>query len=400
MAEMEDMFGFDRECYKKYGKIRGIYDGRQPILATTDPDLIKTIFIKEFCTLFTNRQDVGLNGPMTESLLTVEDDQWKRIRSVLSPNFTSGRLKEMCPIIKHYTENLVKYAEKKAKLNESADMKDIFGTYSLDVVTSIALSVDVDSINNPDDLIMSNIKKLISFNIFNPVLLLAVIFPVTIPILAKLGFSFYPRDANVFLMNVLASSKAKREKGLHTERRTEDQQSAVLPFERAAPLNKIVADLVVVSVPLSYLPTHPNNKKVSPSLGSAFTDRVDFLQLMVDSQMTEASSQSQDDVSKSTDKAYWPEPEEFRHKRFSKKNRESRDPNIFLPFGMGPRNCIRMRFAQLVMKVALASLFQHLTLVPCEETQIRLELDVKGPMHPKKPVILNFVPRVNAASKE
>ncbi|XP_048465780.1 cytochrome P450 3A19 isoform X2 [Rhincodon typus] len=100
------------------------------------------------------------------------------------------------------------------------------------------------------------------------------------------------------------------------------------------------------------------------------------------------------------DAEYWPEPEEFRPERFSKENRESWVPNTFLPFGMGPRNCIGMRFAQLTMKLALASFLQHLSIVPCKETPIPLEMDVKGPMHPKKPVILKFVPRVNADSKE
>ncbi|GCB81976.1 hypothetical protein scyTo_0021500, partial [Scyliorhinus torazame] len=84
----------------------GIYDGRLPILSIMDIDLIKTIFIKEFYTLFTNKRErnlltvkvqypnFGLNGLFEESLMVVEDDHWKRIRSVLSPSFTSGRLKE------------------------------------------------------------------------------------------------------------------------------------------------------------------------------------------------------------------------------------------------------------------------------------------------------------------
>ncbi|XP_059509906.1 cytochrome P450 3A30-like isoform X2 [Stegostoma tigrinum] len=238
------LFGFDTECYKKYGKIWGIYDGRLPILSILDLDLIKTIFVKECYTFFTNRRDFGLNGPFTESILVVEDDHWKRIRSVLSPTFTSGRLKEMCPIIRHYAESLVKNAKRKAKLNESVDMKDFFGTYSMDVITSTAFSVDVDSINNPNDQFVKNIKEIIKFSLIDFSFILSVIFPSVIPILDRMGVSTFPRDASDFFMKVLMDLKAKRQKGVHT-------------------------------------------------------DRVDFLQLMVDSQVTE----KQNADSKSTDKA-------------------------------------------------------------------------------------------------
>lgn len=98
-----------------------IFDGRQPVLCITDPAMIKTILIKECYSLFTNRrvskltntsshlflglssssvrvplyQNFRLNGQLYDAVSIAEDDQWRRIRSVLSPSFTSGRLKEV-----------------------------------------------------------------------------------------------------------------------------------------------------------------------------------------------------------------------------------------------------------------------------------------------------------------
>ncbi|XP_078096282.1 cytochrome P450 3A24-like [Mustelus asterias] len=448
---------FDVECYKKYGKMWGIYDGRLPILSIMDIDLIKTIFVKEFYTLFTNRRNFGLNGLFQESILIVEDDHWKRIRSVLSPAFTSGRLKEICPIIKRYAENLVKNTEKRAKLNESVDMKDIFGAYSMDVIISTAFSVDVDSINNPNDLFVTNAKELVKFNILDPTLLLSFIFPAIIPVLEKLGFCFFSRHVNDFFMSVLTDLKAKRQKGVQTDRvdflqlmvdsqmtetssQNQDDVSkstdkALTDMEiLAQALTFIIAGYETSSSTLSFaaynLAMHPDvQKKLQQEIDEAFPNKapptydgvmqLEYLEMVISETLRLFPPASRIDrvckkdvqlngvnIPKGTvvmvpayvlhrDPAYWPEPEEFRPERFSKENKQSRDPCLFLPFGMGPRNCIGMRFAQLVMKMALASFFQHLTFVPCEETPIPLELDMSDFMRPKKPIILKFVPRVN-----
>ncbi|KAK7929373.1 hypothetical protein WMY93_005768 [Mugilogobius chulae] len=102
LAYRKGFLNFDMDCFKKYGKMWGIFDGRQPVLCTTDPAMIKTVLIKECYSLFTNRRNFRLNGPLYDAVSIAEDDQWRRIRSVLSPSFTSGRLKEMFDIMKHH----------------------------------------------------------------------------------------------------------------------------------------------------------------------------------------------------------------------------------------------------------------------------------------------------------
>lgn len=47
-----------------------------------------------------------------------------------------------------------------------------FGAYSMDVVTSTAFSVDIDSLNNPKDPFVSNIKKMLKFDLFSPLFLI------------------------------------------------------------------------------------------------------------------------------------------------------------------------------------------------------------------------------------
>ncbi|XP_050173729.1 cytochrome P450 3A29-like [Myiozetetes cayanensis] len=100
------------------------------------------------------------------------------------------------------------------------------------------------------------------------------------------------------------------------------------------------------------------------------------------------------------DPQYWPEPEELRPERFSKGNKERLDPYTFLPFGAGPRNCIGMRFAHLVMKVAVVVLLQNFCFRTCKDTPIPLVLDLRGFIQPKKPIVLKMVPRAQADPKK
>ncbi|XP_069950511.1 cytochrome P450 9e2-like [Cherax quadricarinatus] len=56
------------------------------------------------------------------------------------------------------------------------------------------------------------------------------------------------------------------------------------------------------------------------------------------------------------DPRYWPEPEVFLPDRFLPENKTNITSFTHMPFGMGPRNCIGMRFALMKVKVALAKL--------------------------------------------
>ncbi|KAL5280177.1 hypothetical protein ACFFRR_004257 [Megaselia abdita] len=58
-------------------------------------------------------------------------------------------------------------------------------------------------------------------------------------------------------------------------------------------------------------------------------------------------------------KKYWgPKAEEYDPDNFSDENVAQRNPNAFLPFSKGVRNCIGMRYAQFALKVTLVKLIR------------------------------------------
>ncbi|XP_074960951.1 cytochrome P450 3A29-like [Phalacrocorax aristotelis] len=448
------ILNFDRMCFEKYGKIWGIFDGRQPALAILDPVLIKNILVKECYTIFTNRRNFGLNGLLESALNVAEDEKWKRIRTVLSPTFTSGKLKEMFPIINHYGEKLVKNIEKKAANNEFVTTKDIFGAYSMDVVASTSFSVDIDSMSNPSDPFVTNIKKFLKFSFLNPVFVFLVLFPFVIPVLEKMKVTLLPSKVVDFFKGVFIKMKREREKGSNTDRvdflqlmvdsqsSHDSSKSAKTDSYKSLSDEEILAQALVfvfagyetTSSTLSYisynLATHPDvQQRLQDEINANLPDKatptynaimqMEYLDMVVNESLRLFPPGGRiERVCKKTvelngvtipkgmvvmipayvlhrDPAYWPEPDEFRPERFSKESKDSIDPYTFLPFGAGPRNCIGMRFALLVMKVAMVALLQNFSFRTCKDTPIPLVLDTKGFMQPKQPIVLKMVPRAH-----
>ncbi|XP_028264691.1 cytochrome P450 3A40-like [Parambassis ranga] len=442
---------FDTKCYQEYGKIWGLYDGRQPLLAVMDTDMLKTILVKECYTVFTNRRDFVLNGPLRDAVSIVEDDQWKRIRSILSPSFTSGRLKEMYGIMLKHSSNLINCLRKKVEADEVIEVKEVFGPYSMDVVTSTAFSVDIDSINHPSDPFVANIKRMVKFNFLNPLVVFVVLFPFLLPILGKMDVTFFPADVLKFFYSFLKTIKSDRKKNEHKSRvdfmqLMVDYQTSENNTEKGQQKslndNEILAQAMIFIFAgyetsssalgfISYnLATHPDiQKTLQEEIDETFPEKsqptyeglmeMEYLDMVVNETMRlypianrlERMSKVSVEINgvaipKGTtilvpvytlhrDPTLWPEPEVFKPERFSKENKDNIDPYAFLPFGAGPRNCIGMRFAVLMMKLAIVEILQNFSFVTCEETDIPMELGNNGFTQSKNPIKLKLEPRTS-----
>uniref|UniRef100_A0A8C6LGW4 unspecific monooxygenase n=1 Tax=Nothobranchius furzeri TaxID=105023 RepID=A0A8C6LGW4_NOTFU len=424
-------FNFDENCYKKYGKIWGIYDGRQPVLCIADPAMIKSILIKECYSLFTNRRNFRLNGPLYDAVSIAEDDQWRRIRSVLSPSFTSGRLKEMFDIMKQHSANLTSSMKKMADKDEPLELKEFFGPYSMDVVTSTAFSVDIDSLNNPSDPFVTNIKKMLKFDLFNPLFLAIAFFPFLGPIFEKMELSFFPASVTDFFYSSLQKIKSNRDSS-----KKQVQKEILIKSLHELILSQsmifIFAGYETSSSSLTFLAhslaTNPEvMKKLQEEIDATFPNKapIEYQALMemeyLDCVINESLriypiAPRLERVAKASveingllipkdmvvlvptwpihrDPELWPEPEKFKPERFSKANKEKIDPYTYMPFGAGPRNCIGMRFALVMMKLAIVEILQRYSFSVCKETEIPIEMDIQGLLMPKRPIKLKLAPR-------
>ena len=143
---VSDPIDFELKHKERFGDFYGVYTGFKPILTISDVELIKKVMIKDFH-LFVNRRDFKiLDKIWQKNLFMTHDDDWKRIRSITTPAFTSGKLRRMFPLLKNATDKLEKYFEKICKNKQTTvDIKTVIAGFTIDVIASTAFGTDTDT---------------------------------------------------------------------------------------------------------------------------------------------------------------------------------------------------------------------------------------------------------------
>ncbi|XP_025087657.1 cytochrome P450 3A24-like isoform X1 [Pomacea canaliculata] len=421
---------------KQYDKIYGIFMPA-PALVINDLDLIKDIAIKQFQS-FPNRKVPTLFKfkPWNANLLSVRDDQWKHVRGILSPTFSSGKLKKMVPAIERVVSNLVSNVTEKAKTGNMIELKEFCGCYAMDVIAGAAFGLQVDSVKNPKDpFVYHAFNALFGRQWLMPVY---VSMPFLTTLLHKIGFSFSPKESTDFFYNVTegALKERRQEKKkfsdflqllVEAEKEQETQQEVDAEIDHRSQLHTssqwtrkglvrdeihsnailfLIAGYDTVSTSMAYtlfcLAANPAclrkaQQEVDEKLGKKPADystvnELVYLDMCInetlrmftpgfvtDRHCIEDTEVGGYKVPKGMqvlfpyyafhiDPKIWPNPSKYDPERHTPEARAARHPCSFLPFGIGPRNCIGMRLAQLELRMALAAVLQRVTPVLCEKS--------------------------------
>ncbi|CAG2107382.1 unnamed protein product [Medioppia subpectinata] len=135
------------------GHTFGLYETTKPVLYLTDPDLIRDVLVKDFH-VFNNRRDLRSGDKLTDNMIDVlRDDHWKRVRTAMSPTFSSGKLKKMLPMIVDCRATLIANLDKLCPTGSSGDhstapvvdMKRVLGAYAMEVIIRVAFGIKVDA---------------------------------------------------------------------------------------------------------------------------------------------------------------------------------------------------------------------------------------------------------------
>ena len=100
------------EYTKEYGKVFVIYQGRIPSIVVTDPEILRHVLVKDFATFRNRYPPFNPPPPLDSGLFFAKDEQWKRIRTTITPSFSGFKIKQMVSLIEEACDIMVKKLRK------------------------------------------------------------------------------------------------------------------------------------------------------------------------------------------------------------------------------------------------------------------------------------------------
>jgi cytochrome P450 len=153
-----------REIYEKYSSelVVGYYSTMgAPVLLIKDLEIAKRILIKDFDHFVDRRAMLGdheANKYWNNMVLNLKGDSWKAARTIVTPIFTSGRLKTMVPIMHSIAGQLNDHLSDLTQDDKPIDTKVLFGSFAFEVIMNTGFGVEVNAWKDPTNIVRKMVK--------------------------------------------------------------------------------------------------------------------------------------------------------------------------------------------------------------------------------------------------
>ncbi|XP_021702449.1 cytochrome P450 9e2 [Aedes aegypti] len=436
-------------------RFSGFFSFREPGYLIHDPELIKQIAIRDFdhFTDHANNVPLEVDPFLGRGLFFTGGQRWKHGRTALSPAFTGSKMRNMFQLLSSYTDGAMKRLVKDAAGGKlEREMKDLFQRLGNDVMTSISLGFDTDSVHDPDNeffqygkrlsrtsglqglrffvltLLPENILKVIGIriipsdiaNFYNEVVIKVIkerlekniVRPDFIHLMLQARKNELKADKTDEFLNDAGFSTVKEHLQSSAKNQIEWSDYDIAATSASFFFGGIESTTTLVCFALYEIAlNHDVQQKLRAevdatklSLGDAkltyeSMQQMKYMDMVITETLrkwppfgvtnrrcTKAYSLENANGTKVTvhkgqvifipiyeiqrDAQYYPNPERFDPERFSDQNRGNLNQDTYLPFGIGPRNCIGSR---LTLMQAKCYLFYMLT---CFEIQLSTKTDV------------------------
>ncbi|CAH1394648.1 unnamed protein product [Nezara viridula] len=402
--------------YKSHG-IVGFYAMFTPMLLVTDPEIVKTVMVKDF-NKFTDtgieiRKDVdplfAINPFVAKGI-----EKWKELRSIQAANLTAVRFKEIIPTIHRVAESMVDYVREK-KMEPITAQKLSF-MYTVDNACSCGFGIEPSAFTDTEN---NFIKYANSDKLFNPspltmychLFIPAMTSVLKLRILSEEAGDFFDSFVKKMIEYRTSSNITKNDLINHimkiNQKLKEENKPAYTNLELAGHCMTFYVDSTATSASqlTFFLFDLADNPEVQEKLRKEISsiskcpsdfdiekiNSINYLNMAINESIrihTQATwisrTCTQDSVIANTpipkgtkvfipigqfhkDPEYFPDPNKFDPERFSEENKDSIPKYTFLPFGEGPRICVGFKFALLQIKLAVIFLLLNFTILPSNQ---------------------------------
>nr|AZR39445.1 cytochrome P450 [Agasicles hygrophila] len=442
--------------YKDAGNERyyGFYQFSTPTLLIKDPELIKQIGVKDFEHFLDHSTFIPENAdPLWgKNLFALKGQRWRDMRPILSPSFTSSKMKVMFQLMHDCANNFTDFFLKKNENVIEVKLKDIFTRYTNDVIGTTAFGIKTNSLENPDNEFyrmgkeatdLTSLRKNLKFFGY-------LIFP---RLLEFLKVKLFESHVAAFFTNLIDNAiKVRREKGIirpdmihllmeaqklgansKEEHNVDNGFATVKESDLGKPNihHRALTNLDITAQALifffagfdsvsSVMGFMAYELAVNPDIQNRLREEIletaeeckeeltydvilkmKYLDMVLSETLRKWPNAIAVDrvctkpyiiepatpnekplyIKEGTliwfpiyaihhDPEYYSDPDKFDPERFSDENKGNIDPYKYIPFGIGPRNCIGNRFALLEIKVIMFHILSHFEIVPIANSQI------------------------------
>ncbi|XP_016974097.2 probable cytochrome P450 6a17 [Drosophila rhopaloa] len=428
-----------RDYYLKYKDscypFAGFFFFFTKTVVVTDLDLVKRVLIKDF-NHFENRGIFynEIDDPLSATLFSIEGQKWRHLRHKLTPTFTSGKMKNMFPIVVKVGEEMDTIFKGKTTFGESPvlEVVDLVARYTADVIGNCAFGLNCNSLHNPEAEFVTIGKRAVVEHRYGNML---DIFLFGFPKLSRrLRLKLNVQEVEDFYTRIVRETIEYR---LKTKEKRNDFMDSLIEMykneqagnsEDGLTFNELLAQAFIFFVAgfetssttmgfaLFELARHQDvqdklREEINHVLGkhnNEFTyegvKEMKFLEQVVMetlriypvlahlSRVTETDFSPEDPkyfIAKGTnvvipalgihfDPEIYPDPEKFKPERFTDEAIAERPSCTWLPFGEGPRNCIGLRFGLMQACVGLAYLIRGYKFSVAPETEIPIQVVPKS----------------------
>ncbi|XP_011295350.1 cytochrome P450 6g1 [Musca domestica] len=440
-------FGFAlREVYEdpKFANssVVGVYGLYKPSLLIRDPELIKSILIKDFdrfCNRY-SKPDVHTDPIAAKSIFFGDYKLWKEMRSKFSPMFSSGKLKSMFPLLMSVGANMSDHMARQGQVF-CMEVKDVCARFTTDVIATTIFGFSSDSLKNPEEKMHIEIRKLGLFDLQRALQVVIIFFA---PKLVRLfGAKLFEKNCQEYLVASLQQIIQEREVGGRIRNdlidiiiKLKQEASFEGPKDLASFMETMYSQAIVflaagyetsattMSFALFELAKQPEvQEKLRKEILGAFKDTsgelsyesfnsMEYLEMIVNETLRmyppvpileRKHGKAEEGISQPYslmpycdyalpegmpiyipifglhyDEKYWPNPWQFRPERFSSDNKNSINPMTYLPFGNGPHNCVGNRLGLMQTKCGLMHILKNHKVRMGDRTMKQLDFDPKA----------------------